>query len=91
MLRAILGAFLATCANAELTVTDETDPTPPEEEYDVKWLKIGDTDEENFSVHGIITNNFDGNLTRELMEDNQHPSMVYVCDSKKILERDSQA
>jgi len=61
------------------------------EEYDVKVLKLGDSDGENFSEFGINTNLYSRNLTRELLYDNNHPSLVYVCDSKAILTRESDA
>lgn len=85
---------------SEITVEDVTEekeekkkePEPElEEKYDVKVLKLGESDSENFSEHGIITNNFDGNLTRELLSDNNHPSLIYTCDSKKIHDRNSEA
>ena len=98
----ILLGLLAVTARADIQVTDVTETeaktkdkkakakkVEEPEPYEVKRLKLGESDEENFSHFGIITNLYSRNLTREMLFDNNHPSLLYVCDSKAILQRDS--
>ena len=44
-------------------------------------LSWGKTDEENKEKFGILTNYFEGNLTNELLVENNIPSFVYTIDS----------
>jgi hypothetical protein len=52
---------------------------------------LGNSNEENFSEYGVITNHFSDNIIQEIVHDNQHPSLVYVMDSAKFSEKGSDA
>ena len=88
LLHQICGLAALLAVRAEET----EDPTPNEESgddgYQVQVMGFGKSDSENLNDFGVITNNYIGDFTDELMS-NDHPSLVYVFDSLE-LSKDSQ-
>lgn len=59
----------------------DADEDDKEEAYKVRVLRFGETNEENEELFGIYTNPFHLNLTEQLLELNNHISLLYVADS----------
>ena len=64
--------------------TKEKEPEP----YDVRIMKFGQSDKENFDEFGVITNHFIDEFTSEVYH-NHHPSMIYVADGNEITKKGS--
>ena len=54
--------------------------------YQVRRLKFGETDAENYNDYGVITNFYDSPLGEEINE-NDHLSMVYTIDGDQLKSR----